>query len=234
MTNAPPVNVVTLGITAFGSVTDAFAAFRAQIDPVVWNLVPHLPEFLTCYGWALRPASWSAYVRSLLSMREPSPDLTLVQIPESGWLDLFTDGSCHGPRVPWRLASWAVVMADPHDIGLMGQGSVVPNASPLKGLTQTAFRAEVRAALEALRIGAMLKCKVRIWCDCQGVVERVTALSQGLKRTKRNGKHADLWRESEALLPEFGPCGLTITKVAAHQDASAPISAVDTWCFVQS
>ena len=102
-------------------------------------------------------------------------NLTLVQIPESGWFDLFTDGSCHGPRVPWRLASWAVVMADPHDIGLMGQGSVVPNASPLKGLTQTAFRAEVRAALEALRIGAMLKCKVRIWCDCQGVVERVTA-----------------------------------------------------------
>ena len=106
------------------------------------------------------------------------------------------------------LVSWARVL-------------LYPMLAHWRVLHRQLFRAEVRAALEALRIGAMLKCKVRIWCDCQGVVERVTAQPRS-ETNQRNCKHADLWREVEALLPELGPCGLTITKVATHQEMPLP------------
>jgi len=112
--------------------------------------------------------------------------------------------------------------------------SCVLAASPLPGLVQTAFRAEVRAVLESLRIARALRRTVRIWCDCQGVVDRVCKLLRGQVKVRPNGRHTDLWNEISELLCELGPARVVITKVAAHQEQSASVSAIESWCFLHN
>ena len=148
---------------------EVFEHHRRHLDPAVWAQIPHLPEYLTCYGWGLRPASWMEYYRKLLEVAETPADLSLLRPTADGWIDLFTDGSCHFPTQPWRLASWAVTQACSCDLA-DESASVVLAASSLAGVMQSAFRAEVRAVLKAIRIAHKTAKPVRIWSDCNGVV----------------------------------------------------------------
>lgn len=67
---------------------EAFAHLRSGIDSHVWEMVPYLPEFLTCYGWGVRPANWTQYLQTLISIEETPADLTSVQaIDGDEWLD---------------------------------------------------------------------------------------------------------------------------------------------------
>ena len=212
---------------------DAFAKHRVSLDPEVWAQIPTLPEYLTCYGWGFRPASWIAYHSTLVAIEESPHALSALQPAHDGWIDLFTDGSCHFPTEPWRLASWAVIQACSHDVS-NGHASVVLAASALAGVLQSAFRAEVRAVLEALRIAHAASTKVRLWCDCNGVVVRVRALLGKTWRVKPNGKHSDLWEEIRDLLDAIGPNNVVITKVAAHQDHETCVSGLHQWCFLHN
>ena len=213
---------------------DAFAPCRESVPTEVWKLVPDLPEFLTCFGWSLRPATWLAYHQMLLAIPESAPCLDSVLPLHDGWIDSFTDGSCHAPTTPWRLASWSVIQADPTNFALDKLKSVVLAAGPLSGIQQTAHRAELRAVVEALRIARQLACKVRIWCDCQGVVNRVERLLKRVVRVKPNSRNADLWSELDILLAEIGPTAVIITKVASHLDGQAPVSAFEGWCYTNN
>ena len=213
---------------------DGFAEFRCGVSPVVWDLLPYLPEVLTCYGWGLRPASWLDFQRSLQAIPEGSFDLTPLLPLVDDWIDLFTDGSCRYPHHPWRIASWAVVQAEPTCLDIANMSSVVLAACPLQGAIQTAFRAELRAALEALRIGRALKCKVRIWCDCQGIVSKLTKLCLGTLTVKANGRHSDLWGAIAELVADIGTNNVVITKVASHQDCLCQTAALHAWCFVNN
>ena len=168
--------VEPMGICQFCSFPDSryhwfwqcemFSQHRHQVHPMVWKIIPQLPLFLTCYGWSLLPATWGSFLRALLAIHEPAPNLPGALPAQQGWMDLFTDGSCHYPRMPWRLASVAVVQADPTHLGVDTMHSIVLAARPLKGL-------------EALRIGRDLKCRVRLWCDCQGIGSRIQKLQAG-------------------------------------------------------
>ena len=194
-------------------------------------MIPFLPEFLTSYGWGLRPACWQMYLQALLNILESPFDLTLMQKPRDEWLDLFTDGSCHHPTHAGRLASWAVVQAcssdtDDHPL------SRVLAASPLQGLLQSAYRAEIRAVLEAVRIAHHSRLKVRIWSDCEGVVTRVRAMLGKQWKASVNSRHFDLWSQLSVLLNECGPGRVVITKVAAHRDHEGCVSALESWCFL--
>ena len=211
---------------------EAFAPCRESVPPEVWKIIPELPEFLTSFGWSLRPASWLTYHQTLIDIPEGTSSLDAIMPLHDGWIDLFTDGSCHAPTKPWRLASWSVVQADPTNYALDNMQSVVLAASPLRGLIQSAHRAELRGVLEALRIARKLACKVRIWCDCLGVVNRVQRLLQGVVRVKPNSRHADLWTEVVLMIEEIGANAIMITKVASHLDGHAPVSAFEGWCFI--
>ena len=101
-------------------------------------------------------------------------------------------------------------------------------------MIQTAFRAELRAAVEALRIGRALGCKVRLWCDCQGIVSKLHKLQNGKLRIKPNCRHSDLWIELAELVTELGAGSLIVTKVASHQDGLHATTAVNGWCFVNN
>ena len=210
---------------------EAFEVHRANMDPHVWAMIPFLPEFLTSYGWGLRPACWKQYMQALLHIQETPFDLTHMYPPHDGWLDLFTDGSCHHPTHAGRLASWAVVQASSHDVGT-NPGSRVLAASPLQGLLQSAYRAELRAVLEAVRIAHHSRLKVRIWCDCKGVVNRVRAILRKQWKPTANCRHFDLWSQLCVLLGDGGPGMVVITKVAAHSDPQGCVSALESWCFL--
>ena len=211
---------------------EAFAPCRESVPPEVWKIIPELPEFLTSFGWSLRPASWLTYHQTLIDIPEGTCSLDAIMPLHDDWIDLFTDGSCHAPTKPWRLASWSVVQADPTNYALDKMKSVVLAASPLRGLIQSAHRAELRGVLEALRIARKLACKVRIWCDCLGVVNRVQRLLEGVVRVKPNSRHADLWTEVVLMIEEIGANDIMITKVASHLDGHAPVSAFEGWCFI--
>ena len=213
---------------------EMFSAYRSHVHPLVWSMIPQLPEFLTCFGWSIMPATWKPFMQSLLDICEPAPDLSCALPAHQNWVDLFTDGSCQYPHMPWRLASWAVVQADPTQLEVEAMRSVVLAASPLQGMIQTAFRAELRAAVEALRIGRALGCKVRLWCDCQGIVSKLHKLQNGKLRIKPNCRHSDLWIELAELVTELGAGSLIVTKVASHQDGLRATTAVHGWCFVNN
>ena len=210
---------------------EAFETHRATMDSQVWAMIPFLPEFLTTHGWGLRPACWQTYYMALLHIQETPFDLTLMQEPSDGWLDLFTDGSCHHPKHDGRLASWAVIQACPRDTNEATQSRVLA-ASPLKGLLQSAYRAELRAVLEAVKIAHHSRKKVRIWSDCQGVVDRVRAMLGNKWKATANSRHFDLWSQLRDLLTDCGPGSVVITKVAAHCEHQGCVSALETWCFL--
>lgn len=99
------------------------------------------------------------------------PDEPLCGFDSSATWDIFTDGSCLWQDQPnYRLASWAVCIADP--ISTNTFKSHIAAAGPLPGVCQTSFRAECYALLRAIRIVKEFQVSARIWTDCQGVLDR--------------------------------------------------------------
>ena len=150
----------------------------------------------------------------------------------SGPLDFFTDGSClHQDSMTFRLAAWAVCVASVYDEKLnagVGSSTVVA-AAAIRGLVQTAFRAELTAVAAALYYGASTKRPLRIWSDCQGVIRRFTALVQGCCQLKANAPNADFWCLILDLVDNIGSDKITIRKVAAHQELSVTASPFEQW-----
>ena len=129
-----------------------------------------------------------------------------------GPMDLFTDGSCIDPKHPdTRVAAWAVVQ------GYVEGSPRVVASGPLHGLIQTAYRAEISAALHACRRALESRRAARIWCDCQGVVTRLRRLISGSWQPTAGSSSYDLWLELAEVVSQC-PGLLQVLKVAAHDD----------------
>lgn len=83
----------------------------------------------------------------------------------------------------------------------------------------------------AVRYAHYWQKKVRIWCDCQSVVTKFSQLVHHHRVLKPNSPHFDLWSE---LMEIIEPQSVKITKVAAHQDVSDQLSALDGWAFTHN
>ena len=106
---------------------EKFAHLRAEVSPDVVKLIPTLPEFLTGYGWSIRPHTMTTWQTMLASIPMPT-DVILHETPEC--LHLFTDGSCLNQASPQcRVAAWAVVNACIHD----SAASQVVASGPMPG-----------------------------------------------------------------------------------------------------
>lgn len=124
-------------------------------------------------------------------------------------------GSCMWPEEPsWTLASWAVIQSCP-----LTASRLDPAASGhLPGLLQTAYRAEVFAVLVALRLTSQSQCKVRLRCDCEGVVKRVCRILHGSSPCTPNSVHFDLWADITDMIEQIGRDHVQITHVSSHVD----------------
>ena len=190
--------------------------------------ITNLPNSLLCHGWSVRSTTWESWIQTLLQIQTPNViESILPQGTE--WIDLFTDGSCLWPRDrDMRLAAWAIVEASPG--GEVTRSSVVW-AGHLDGVLQSAYRAELRAVCCAVQYALFWGKKVRIWSDCQSVVRKFTQLVHHNRVLKPNGPHSDLWAEVLETVSRLGAHAVKITKVAAHQDASNNVSALESWAF---
>ena len=85
------------------------------------------------------------------------------------------------------------------------------------------------AALQAINWAVKRRRRVRLWCDCQGVVRGVRRLLHG-HAVKRNRSHSDLWGQIQQLLQE-GPGLIQIQKVVSHGSLQAATGPLEDWVY---
>ena len=167
-----------------------------------------LDDFQALHAWGRRSPLLQEFYCSLLA----PVNIRLLPLSGEGPMDLFTDGSCIDPKNPdTRVAAWAVVQGS-----VEGPPTVVASG-PLQGLMQTAYRAEISAALHACRRALTAHRPARIWSDCQGVVTRLRRLISGSWQPKAGSYNYDLWLELAEVVSQC-PGLLQVLKVAAHDD----------------
>lgn len=205
---------------------ERFTSERSTVSPDVWKLLPDLPEYLTCYGWSLRPHTMQQWLVMLDSIEVPC---TVPICPLDRDLHVFTDGSCHNQAFPAaRLASWALVMVDPE----VPVGHVI-DQGPLPGVLQSSYREEIFAVFRALCSARLQAHRVYIWSDCSAVVKKMQKLLKGFA-LKPNSAHADLWGQIAVCLTDFLPDQVVITKVAAHRAIGSAVTPLEEWCFLHN
>lgn len=211
----------------------AFVAERRSLPPDIVDMVPDLPACLTQSGWAMQAPTQDLWWQTLMQVELSLPTpLQTKWLDEAGWIDVFTDGSCHCPKhVDLRFASWAVCRAASQ---FHLNESTVIAAGGVPGILQSAYRAELFAVVQALQWAVQHQVKLRIWSDCQGVVNKVKKLTQGSWTPNINSCHYDLWvqvQEALLILPQ-GTC--RITKVAAHTDVQEAKGPLEQWAFMHN
>ena len=204
-----------------------FCKERAAVSPDTLALLPTAPEFLTGYGWSLRPHTLLEWSQVLAQLSIP---VAVPIEPVLHELHVFTDGSCLNQAFPsCRLAAWGVVAADPRQPEL----SQILDMGPLPGLLQSSYRAEIFAVWRALCIGRHQKQEVHLWTDCGAVVRRFLRLLEG-HEPKPNCAHSDLWKLVYQCLGDFQRGQVVIHKVVSHQKVSHACSPVEEWCFTHN
>ena len=107
-------------------------------------------------------------------------------------------------------------------------------AGAVPGLLQSAYRAELFAILKSLEYAQHWGRSIRLWSDCQSVVDRCRRLIAFREPPKINSPHVDLWLEIFYSLQACGNRSVEITKVAAHQDNAMPDGALEQWAFAHN
>ena len=109
------------------------------------------PTATTCHVWIPKATHLGSFRSGLLALPDTTAHffpLPLLQ-PDVRHADLFIDGSCLRPHDPsTRLASWGVVLWDGCNFGSLACGGV-------PGWRQTSLRAEITAAISALKFLAV-------------------------------------------------------------------------------
>ena len=206
------------------------APLRTQHAPAVTPLVDSVPPALSLHAWALRPPVWPQWMQMLCQHDTSVP--SMHGHFSAGWNHVFTDGSCLFQSDPvLRVASWSAVLVPPRNPTWNFPAGRVLGASPLFGVCQTSFRAELYAVAIVVHWAALAKASVAVWTDCQGVFLKCQLLFRGKMRIKRNTPNADLWEWLETSVAILGPDRVRIHKVAAHKPMQAATSRHEVWTF---
>ena len=206
---------------------DQFSQERMHVSQDTWDLLPTAPDFLTGYGWSLRPHTlleWSSTLSQLvIPVAEPC-------VPSGHDFHVFTDGSCLNQAFPsCRLAAWSVIAADPRQPALCQ----VLDMGPLPGLLQSSYRAEIFAIWRSLCLARLQTEQVHVWTDCGAVVRRLLRILDG-HEPRPNCAHSDLWRLVFQCLQDFRRGQVVVHKVAAHQRVAHASSPLEEWCFTHN
>jgi ribonuclease HI len=145
-------------------------------------------------------------------------------------LDVFTDGSCLFPADrDLRVASWAVVLAMPFQLEFQAADFRPLAAQPLDGLLQSAFRAELKALTVALDFAVTTRRGIRVWTDCQSVIDVWITFVRDGRSVNANAKHSDLLQDLQRLAQDLDLACVEVLKVPAHVDAAAFTNDLERW-----
>ena len=219
-----------------------FSFVRGRHPMAIDTLRVDHPEWIHC-PFAIRPASQD--ITSLIFARRPAPDWPHEQgarLRAAGYtrLTLFTDGTCARPCTPAaRHAAWAVV----HDAAsceaertagmvVWREASVMPPclmvcAQGLVSQRQTIARAELTAALQAVRLASLVGVDECLVVTDSTYVMRVLAEFEsgfGLEGLLRSA-NLDLIK----LLAEAWTPGIRARKVKSHVARPDALHSPDLW-----
>eukprot|EP00438_Fugacium_kawagutii_P022236 Skav229660 [mRNA] locus=scaffold1030:63779:64654:- [translate_table: standard] len=199
----------------------------AQVPPNIREQVQALPECTKLHGWMTASPLQHAFQHSLQTI----PDMTkhiepLHCVPSH--LHLFVDGACKEPRHPLlRLAAWAVCVSD------ADYDKFWPIAGGgLSGTLQTILRAEITAAIVAVRVCVIHRRNGTIWTDSDIVYKRMCKLLRGdsppLHSLQANH---DLWWQLQDMVDTAARRRLQIdvAKVVSYLDEIHYGKEVDKW-----
>ena len=190
-------------------------AHRAKLDSSLVQVIEELPRVLTDHGWTLRShlADWWEDYLQHLSTEIPAPECE----PQTAVIDVFTDGSCYWPcEAEIRMAAWAVCLAGPVHQNASVDETTVLGSGWLPGVIQTAFRAELMALRVVLQWAVCWRGLVRVWLDCQGVIDRYNLHVIGAHAISAVMPNGDLWHEVVQLANRVGTERIQLIKVTAH------------------
>ena len=186
----------------------------------------NMPDCHSCHAWALKPESHVTLMQYFEAIQPLDVCRYRLDLCDDEQLDLFVDGSCSATtEMALRFASWAVTVA--HWKGSPLEHSVVA-AGWVSGLHQSAFRGELEAMAHALTIASLVGKPCRIWSDCQGVVNGVRRLQQGIWRLSPNMSHFDRWEQIQQCLES---AEVVIMQVYSHIAPSVGDSYLEFWGF---
>ena len=186
---------------------------------------PEMPSSTWCHGWIPRAKSQKAFREALMHMPDTTGEIfSPVEIAtDLTYLDLFLDGSCKRPNDPQtRIASWGVVQWTGREFWATSSGGV-------PGWKQTSLRAEITAAISALKILIQTQKQGRLWIDNQQVFDMFNQWLQGFDPAIHKKQDFDLWfllREQYRLAHQFL---ISAHKVQAHADVNDQLTGLDTW-----
>ena len=200
---------------------------RSTVCPARQSLYAKYPTVMA--QWHTLP---SAFFLRLLPSRNPHeapfkrlmqecPDRTicLKSLRQSDHLDLFTDGSCKDPALPWAsVGAWAVVSAT-HDL-VVARGC-------LSGLFQTSDLAELKAIAVALDYAICNRGTTTLWTDSAFAAEGVHRLLTN-PEDKPDGRYADQWTHIQMTLRGHEP-RITIQHVPAHVTVGVHCQDTEDW-----
>ena len=210
---------------------------HCDVPETVTHKVKDCPKFRQCRcgsektldEWSDLPQSLphhllvpqNPWISELLQELEDIPKCVPEVIVDGGfaeWHDIFTDGT-RLFKGALSLAAWAVVNAT------VGQ---VLEASPLAGGYQTVPRAELEAALFAVRWGACNRLCISLWTDSTYVSEGMQALLRG-DEPDVDGDNWDLWEGMCVAILEFPSGTLGVKHVPSHLDERCCEDAFEDW-----
>lgn len=190
---------------------------REALDCELLNIVDDLPAVLVEHGWTLRSHmdEWWEHYLCQLPVAIPEP---LVQ-PHAEIIDVFTDGSCFWPQEErFRVAAWAACVAGPVHVNADISETRVLGSGHLPGPVQTAFRAELMALRVVLQWAVHWGGYLRIWIDCQGVIDRFQLHVVGSMAVTTATLNSDLWHDIVDSAVQVGVDRIQLVKVDSHAE----------------
>lgn len=186
---------------------------------------PDAPDATKCHGWIPKAENLHEFRRELLQIPDTTGDFCHpVDVPcNVTYADVFIDGSCVRPHdAHTRLATWGVVTWDGFMFVSVSSGGII-------GWRQTSLRAEITAALSALKYLASQPKQGRIWVDNQQVFDMLQAWQLGYSPEIDKRRDADLWTMLRYQFKQISFQIHAIYKVRAHTIPSDQLTPEDAW-----
>ena len=152
------------------------------------------------------------------------PDTTAdfqVSPHDGGPFHLFSDGSCfHHEDVQLTTAAWAVVQQRDDRLDCIAAGHV-------PGIVQSVNRAELTAAISAVRWALDGKCSICLWTDSKYVSSGLQILLGGTRYNP--GENQDLWMRLAQYLEFCYDGQVSVQWIPSHLSVSSCDSPFEEW-----